>query len=94
MDWGDAPFTMGVKSIKMTDYSTGDQYEYSDQSCSVKSIKAKGGKINSEGSPDDVPEVGSPSPSSPTHDSPSEPTDQDDPSSAPSQGMPQPPRCH
>lgn len=37
---------MQVKSIKVTDYSTGKQYEYTDKTGSWQSIKAVDGKVN------------------------------------------------
>ncbi|KKZ66887.1 hypothetical protein EMCG_07383 [[Emmonsia] crescens] len=46
VDYSRAPFTMQVKSIKVTDYSTGKQYEYTDKTGSWQSIKAVDGKVN------------------------------------------------
>lgn len=40
------PFSMYMKSISVTDYSTGSQYKYSDQSGTWQSIQAVGGKVN------------------------------------------------
>lgn len=40
------PFTMYVKSISVTDYSTGSQYKYTDESGTWESIEAVGGKVN------------------------------------------------
>ncbi|KAN0074080.1 Concanavalin A-like lectin/glucanase domain containing protein [Elaphomyces granulatus] len=40
------PFSMYTKSISVTDYSTGSQYKYSDQSGTWQSIQAVGGKVN------------------------------------------------
>lgn len=37
---------MYLKSLKVTDYSTGTEYSYGDQSGSWQSIKSTGGKIN------------------------------------------------
>ena len=45
-DYSQAPFTMGIKSVLVADYSSGKQYSYSDQSGSWESIKADGGKVN------------------------------------------------
>ena len=45
-NYGNGPFSMIVKSIAVTDYSTGSQYTYGDQSGSWGSIQAVGGKIN------------------------------------------------
>ncbi|GAM85587.1 hypothetical protein ANO11243_035940 [Dothideomycetidae sp. 11243] len=40
------PFTMVVKSLSVTDYSTGTQYKYGDASGSWSSIEAVGGSVN------------------------------------------------
>ncbi|KAH6606627.1 extracellular cell wall glucanase crf1 [Trichoderma cornu-damae] len=45
-DFSKGPFTMLVQSIKVTDYSTGKQYVYGDNSGSWQSIQAVGGQIN------------------------------------------------
>ncbi|PLB39569.1 glycoside hydrolase family 16 protein [Aspergillus candidus] len=45
-DYGAGPYTMYLKSLKVTDYSTGSTYAYGDQSGSWKSIKAEGGRVN------------------------------------------------
>lgn len=50
-DYSQGPFTMQVKSLKVSDYSTGTQYIYGDQSGTWQSIKSNGGSINSGGSP-------------------------------------------
>ena len=42
----DDTYTMNIKSIFVTDYSTGDKYEYTDNSGDWKSIKAIDGDIN------------------------------------------------
>ena len=42
---------MYVKSIAVTDYSTGSQYTYSGSAGTWQSINAVGGKVNSQGSP-------------------------------------------
>lgn len=44
------PFTMGVKDVKVTDYSTGTEYKYGDNSGSWQSIQAVGGSVHSGGS--------------------------------------------
>ncbi|TKX21741.1 extracellular glycosidase-like protein 1 [Elsinoe australis] len=49
-NYADGPFTMVVKSVAVTDYSTGTQYKYGDTSGSWQSIQAVGGKVNSGGS--------------------------------------------
>lgn len=45
VDYSQAPFTMNVKRVVVTDYSTGKQYSYHDQSGSWQSIEAKDGKV-------------------------------------------------
>ncbi|KAE8153996.1 concanavalin A-like lectin/glucanase domain-containing protein [Aspergillus avenaceus] len=45
-DYSKGPYTMHVKTIKVTDYSTGSTYEYTDKSGSWKSIKSNGGSIH------------------------------------------------
>ncbi|KAJ9150788.1 Family 16 glycoside hydrolase [Pleurostoma richardsiae] len=45
-NYSQGPFNMYVKSIKVTDYSTGNQYEYGDTTGSWKSIVAVDGTIN------------------------------------------------
>lgn len=45
-DFSQGPFTMHVKSIIVTDYSTGDEYKYKDNSGSWESIEAVGGSVN------------------------------------------------
>ncbi|KAK6454920.1 concanavalin A-like lectin/glucanase domain-containing protein [Scheffersomyces xylosifermentans] len=45
-DYADAPFTMKIKSIIVSDYSTGESYSYTDQSGTWQSIEAKNGKVN------------------------------------------------
>ncbi|CCC67268.1 hypothetical protein NCAS_0A07100 [Naumovozyma castellii] len=45
-DYSQAPFSMGVKQIIVTDYSSGSEYTYGDQSGSADSIKAKDGSVN------------------------------------------------
>ena len=45
-DYADGPFTMVVQSLSVTDYSTGTQYKYSDESGNWQSIQAVGGSIN------------------------------------------------
>ena len=48
-DYSAGPYTMYVKSVKVTDYSTGSQYTYGDTSGTWGSIRSQGGKINSSG---------------------------------------------
>ncbi|KAB8260204.1 concanavalin A-like lectin/glucanase domain-containing protein [Aspergillus pseudonomiae] len=50
VDYSKGPFTMHVKSIKVTDYSTGSAYEYTDKSGSWKSIKAIDGSVKGDSS--------------------------------------------
>ncbi|KAJ5619645.1 hypothetical protein N7510_003629 [Penicillium lagena] len=45
-DYSQGPFTMYMKWLKVTDYSTGTSYSYSDKSGSWKSITADGGQVN------------------------------------------------
>lgn len=45
-DYNDAPFTMYVRRVIVTDYSTGKQYSYSNKSGSWESIVAEDGEIN------------------------------------------------
>ncbi|OJD19528.1 hypothetical protein AJ78_00499 [Emergomyces pasteurianus Ep9510] len=54
VDYSLAPFTMQVKSIKVTDYSTGKQYEYTDRTGTWQSIKAVDGKVNSRSPGDGI----------------------------------------
>lgn len=39
-------YSMYIKSLVVSDYSTGDEYSYSDQTGSWESIKSKGGEVN------------------------------------------------
>ncbi|QSZ33743.1 hypothetical protein DSL72_005314 [Monilinia vaccinii-corymbosi] len=45
-DYSQGPFTMVVKSIHVSDYSTGTQYKYGDESGEWTSIEAIGGSVN------------------------------------------------
>lgn len=45
-DYSKGPFNMYIKSLVVTDYSTGDEYSYTDKSGEWKSIKSKNGKVN------------------------------------------------
>jgi beta-glucanase (GH16 family) len=45
-DYSKGPFTMHVKSVVVTDYSTGKAYKYGDTSGTWQSIQSDGGKIN------------------------------------------------
>ncbi|KAE8338568.1 hypothetical protein BDV24DRAFT_176748 [Aspergillus arachidicola] len=50
VDYAEGPFTMFLKSIKVTDYSSGSAYEYTDKSGSWKSIKAIDGSVKGDSS--------------------------------------------
>ncbi|QLL33570.1 hypothetical protein HG536_0E04810 [Torulaspora globosa] len=45
VDYSKAPFSMYIKKIVVTDYSSGSEYSYGDQSGSWESIKAKDGSV-------------------------------------------------
>lgn len=45
-DYSQGPFSMVVRSIIVTDYSTGKEYSYSDNSGSWGSIEARDGEVN------------------------------------------------
>jgi beta-glucanase (GH16 family) len=45
-DYSKGPFAMAVKSIAVTDYSTGKSYRYGDSSGTWQSIVSNGGKVN------------------------------------------------
>lgn len=53
-DYSAGPFTMAVQRITITDYSTGDEYRYTDNSGSWESIEAVGGEINGNIDNDDA----------------------------------------
>lgn len=55
-DYSSGPYTMYLKSVSVTDYSTGKSYSYGDNSGSWKSITSEGGKIdgNDEGEPSSI----------------------------------------
>ncbi|KAK6823747.1 hypothetical protein RU639_006225 [Aspergillus parasiticus] len=50
VEYAEGPFTMFLKSIKVTDYSSGSAYEYTDKSGSWKSIKAIDGSVKGDSS--------------------------------------------
>lgn len=50
VDFSKAPFNMIVKSVQLSDYSTGKSYSYGDKTGNWKSIKADGGQISGSGS--------------------------------------------
>ncbi|KAI5867051.1 glycoside hydrolase family 16 protein [Durotheca rogersii] len=45
-DYSLGPFSMSVKTLKVTDYSTGDSYSYGDTSGTWQSIRSEGGQVN------------------------------------------------
>ncbi|KAL1957102.1 hypothetical protein VTO42DRAFT_6360 [Malbranchea cinnamomea] len=45
-DFSRGPFTMYVRSIRVTDYSTGSEYVYSDGTGTWQSIRSIGGQVN------------------------------------------------
>lgn len=45
-DYSQGPFSMSVKSLQVTDYSTGSSYRYGDTSGSWTSIQSDGGSVN------------------------------------------------
>ncbi|SPN96951.1 related to CRH1 - family of putative glycosidases might exert a common role in cell wall organiza [Cephalotrichum gorgonifer] len=59
-NYADGPFTMPVRSIAISDYSTGKEYKYTDNSGSWESIEAVDGEINgNEGNVDAITVTGS-----------------------------------
>lgn len=48
-NYADGPYTMYLKSIVATDYSTGTQYTYSGTSGTWQSIRSDGGQVNPNG---------------------------------------------
>ena len=48
-DYSAGPFTMYVKSVQVTDYSTGSQYSYTGSIGTWESIQSNGGQINPKG---------------------------------------------
>ncbi|EPS34028.1 putative chitin glucanosyltransferase [Penicillium oxalicum 114-2] len=59
-DYSKGPFTMYLKSMTVTDYSTGNSYSYGDHSGSWESIISNGGQVNGNGG--DEPTVAQPAP--------------------------------
>ena len=45
-DYSKGPFSMVVQRVKITDYSTGSEYSYGDQSGTWQSIQSNGGSVN------------------------------------------------
>ncbi|KAL4940309.1 hypothetical protein BDV06DRAFT_196901 [Aspergillus oleicola] len=58
-DFTQGPFTMYLKSLKVTDYSTGNSYSYGDKSGSWESITSDGGSINGNSAAESMTDVGS-----------------------------------
>ncbi|OAX81878.1 hypothetical protein ACJ72_03776 [Emergomyces africanus] len=56
-DYSAGPYVMGLKSITVTDYSTGKEYRYTDKSGNWQSIEAVGGKVHGSGTPGKGPQV-------------------------------------
>ncbi|RAH73351.1 glycoside hydrolase family 16 protein [Aspergillus aculeatinus CBS 121060] len=56
-DYSAGPYTMYMKSLKVTDYSTGSSYTYSDKSGLWTSITSDGGKINGNINADTISSV-------------------------------------
>ena len=48
-DYSAGPFTMYVKSVHVTDYSTGSHYSYSGTTGTWQSINSNGGQVNPQG---------------------------------------------
>ncbi|KAK5946564.1 transglycosylase [Knufia obscura] len=57
VDYSQGPFTMYVKAIAVTDYSTGTSYSYEGTAGTWQSIKSNGGTINSSGSGKNTPSI-------------------------------------
>ncbi|KAE8148073.1 putative transglycosidase, GH16 family [Aspergillus avenaceus] len=53
-DYSAGPYTMYLKSLKVTDYSTGTKYKYTDQTGSWQSIEAEGGSVNGNSAAESV----------------------------------------
>lgn len=57
IDYSKGPYTMYLKAIAITDYSTGTSYSYSGTSGTWQSIKSSGGTISSSGTGKNTPQV-------------------------------------
>lgn len=70
-DYTAGPYTMYVRSVAVTDYSTGNEYVYTGSEGTWQSIKSEGGEINPEGGKNtptdtsDAPTVTSAAPNAP-----------------------------
>lgn len=70
-DFSKGPFAMTVKSLRVTDYSTGKQYTYKDTSGSWQSIQAVDGQVNGNaGGQKNIPTVTATGVSAPTGSAP------------------------
>ncbi|KAL3492226.1 concanavalin A-like lectin/glucanase domain-containing protein [Aspergillus germanicus] len=58
-DYSSGPFSMYLKSIQVTDYSTGTAYSFGDQSGTWQSIVAEGGEVNGNSAAESMTSVGS-----------------------------------
>lgn len=62
VDYSAGPYTMYLKAIAVTDYSTGSSYSYQGMSGTWQTIKSNGGTINASGNGKNTPVIaGSPS---------------------------------
>lgn len=59
-DYSAGPYTMYLKNLKVTDYSTGDSYSYGDQSGSWESITAENGSVDGNDSSEPKSTVSAP----------------------------------
>jgi len=57
VDYSQGPYTMYLKALAVTDYSTGTSYSYDGTTGTWESIVSSGGTINSSGSGKDTPAV-------------------------------------
>ncbi|KAL4867316.1 hypothetical protein BDV12DRAFT_171689 [Aspergillus spectabilis] len=58
-DYSAGPFTMYLKSLQVTDYSTGTSYTYGDKSGSWQSIVSEGGSVNGNSAAESVTAIDS-----------------------------------
>jgi beta-glucanase (GH16 family) len=65
-DYSAGPYSMIVKSLTATDYSTGTEYTYGDQTGTWKSIKSNGGSISGTGGSGDQASISSAAASAPS----------------------------
>ena len=57
IDYSSGPYTMYLKAISVTDYSTGSSYSYEGTSGTWSSIQSHGGRVNGQGSGSNTPAV-------------------------------------